>query len=545
MRFSIVIALAAGLLGGVAHAQAPASAEAAARVDGAFARWSSRETAGCAVAVGRNGETVLSRAYGMADLEHDAANSPETVFEAGSVAKQFTAAAVVLLAQRGRLSLDDPVRRYVPELPDHGTPIRIRHVLNHTSGLRDWGTVQEVAGWPRGTRTYTHAHVLDIVGRQRALNFPPGSQYLYSNTGYNLLAILVGRVAGVPFARFTREQIFAPLGMTQTRWRDDYTRVVKGRAIAYEIGSDSAPRQQMPFENVHGNGGLLTTVGDLLKWNENLVTGRVGGAALRDELQRQGVLTTGRRIEYAGGLVVTRYRGVPEVSHSGATAGYRAWLARYPDQRLSVAVLCNAAEARAGTLGHRVADLFLPAAAPAPAPARVAVPRAALAARAGLYRDRRTSEPLRLEFRGGELTLNERPLVPLSPTRFRLGDDATVEFEAAPAGTRAALRMIGSDGDTLAFEPVAEWAPARLADFTGEYRSEEAEVSYTVAVANGKLVLRRRPNARFDLAPEYADAFTTRDGWVVRFSRDRAGRVTGFGLWLDRVRDLQFRRAGP
>src|SRR3954466_15531855 len=155
---------------------------------------------------------------------------------------------------------------------------------------------------PRGTRTYTHAHVLDIVSRQRALNFPPGSQYLYSNTGYNLLAIIVERVSGVPFARFTRERIFVPLGMDHTQWRDDYTRVVKGRAVAYAIGDDSLPHQQMPFENVHGNGGLLTTVGDLLRWNENFVSRRVGGRALVDELQRQGIVTGGRRIEYAEGL---------------------------------------------------------------------------------------------------------------------------------------------------------------------------------------------------------------------------------------------------
>jgi len=549
MKIQIAFGLAAVLSGGVAHAQVSAPAgDSTARVDSLFARWSSRELPGCAVAVGRDGRTVLSRAYGMSDLEHDVANTPETVFEAGSVSKQFTAAAVVLLAQQGRLSLNDPVRRYVPEVPDLGTPILIRHLLNHTSGLRDWGTVEEVAGWPRGTRTYTHAHVLDIVSRQRALNFPPGSQYLYSNTGYNLLAIIVERVSGMPFSRFTRERIFLPLGMEHTGWRDDYTRVVKGRAVAYAIGGDSMPHQQMPFENVHGNGGLLTTVGDLLRWNENLVSGRVGGRALTDELQRQGVLTGGRRIEYAEGLVVTRYRDIPEVSHSGATAGYRAWLARYPGQRLSVAVLCNAAQASPGGLGHAVADVFLPtpalAAAPAAAPSAVAVPAASLSTRAGLYRSRRTMEPLRVEFPNGErLTVYEQPLVPLSSTRFRMGGSGPlIEFDAAPAGARAVMRVLGADGDTRVFEPVAPWTPSRPAEFAGEYRSDEAEVAYTVAVESGKLFLRGRPDVRVELTPVYADAFTTPDGWVLRFSRNGAGRVTGFGLWLDRVRDLRFAR---
>ncbi|HEX8245994.1 MAG TPA: serine hydrolase [Longimicrobium sp.] len=540
MRISIALVVAAALCTVQAHAQA----DSVARVDSVFRRWSSAELPGCAVAAAREGRTLLTRAYGMADLEHDVPNSAETVFEAGSVSKQFTAAAVVLLAQDGKLSLDDPVRRYVPELPDYGTPIRIRHLLNHTSGLRDWGSVEEVAGWPRGTRTYTHAHVLDIVSRQRALNFPPGSQYLYSNTGYNLLAIIVERVSGMPFARFTRERIFVPLGMTHTAWRDDYTRVVKGRAAAYEMGDDSLPHQQMPFENVHGNGGLLTTVGDLLRWDENFASGRVGGRALIDEMQRQGVLTGGRTIEYAEGLFVTRFRGLPEVSHSGATAGYRAWLARYPEQRLSIALLCNAAQANPATLGRRVADVFLPPRVQSPLPTPAALSAAELSARAGLYRNMRTNVPVRFSIREGRLFGNALPMMPLSATRFRLGgpEGPTVEFDPAPAGARAALRLISADGDTVAYEPVDAWTPANPAAFAGTYRSDEAEVDYTVAVENGRLVMRRRPDTRLELTPAYADAFTTEDGWVVRFTRDRSGRVNGFTLWLDRVRGLPFQR---
>jgi len=546
MKLPIILAAAAFAAGAVQAQTVAPPADSVARVDSVFARWSTREVPGCAVAVERDGRTLLSRAYGMADLEHDVANSDQTVFEAGSVSKQFTAAAVLLLAQDGRLSVDEPVRKYVPEVPDYGTPVLIRHLLDHTSGLRDWGTVEEIAGWPRGTRTYTHAHVLDIVSRQRALNFPPGSQYLYSNTGYNLLAIIVERVSGVPFARFTRERIFQPLGMTHTGWRDDYTRVVKGRAIAYEIGADGEPHQQMPFENVFGNSALLTTVGDLLRWNRNFTTGQVGGRALTDEMQRRGVLTTGRTIEYARGLVVTRYHDLPEVNHSGATAGYRAWLARYPGQRLSVALLCNAAQANPVTLGHRVANVFLPPWQP-PALAAADVPAADLAARAGLYRGVTTNAPVRVTVREGRLFANTaQPLVPLSPTRFRLGgaEGPLVEFDAAPAGARATMRIIPADADTLVLEPVPDWTPARLDEFAGEYRSDEAEVSYTIAVENGSLVIRRRPDARVELAPAYADAFTAR-GTVLRFSRDATGRVDGFGVWVDRVRGLRFRRVPP
>src|SRR6202008_2553492 len=297
-------------------------------VDGIFSMWTS-DTPGCAVGASRNGTIVLERAYGMADLEHGVPNRPDTIFEAGSVSKQFTAAAVLLLAQDRKLSLNDPVRKYVPELPDYGTPITIRQMLQHTSGLRDWGSVEDIAGWPRGTRVYTHAHVLDILGRQSKLNFEPGTRWSYSNSGYNLAAIIVSRVSGESFADFTRRRIFEPLGMTRTSWRDDHTRIVKDRAVAY-AESGGKYSSDMPFEDIHGNGGLLTTVGDLLRWNENFVAPKVGGRALIDAQLQQGRLTDGSTIAYAAGLMVLHWHGLPEVSHSGSTAGYSAWLGRYP-----------------------------------------------------------------------------------------------------------------------------------------------------------------------------------------------------------------------
>ena len=511
----------------------------AARVDSVFARFQGAASPGCAVAVARGGEPVLARAYGMASLEHDVPNTPETVFEAGSVSKQFTAAAVVLLARQGTLKLDDEVRRYIPELPDYGTPITIRHLLNHTSGLRDWGTVVDIAGWPRGSRVHTHAHVLDVVSRQKSLNFAPGSEYLYSNTGYNLLAILVERVSGESFAAFTRRNLFEPAGMMRTRWRDDYTEVVKGRAIAYDTAR-GAFHSNMPFENVHGNGGLLTTVGDLLRWNDALANGTVGGRGLAGEMERRGVLTGGRRIPYAEGLIVDEYRGVPQVSHGGATAGYRAYLARYPRQRVSVALLCNTATANPAALSNQVADLFLAGHTrdPESAPAVTLAP-SALSARAGLYRSRRTGEPLRLAVRDGKLRSGSgSELVPLSATRFRVGRGPTQIVFDDPSGPR----LLAPDGDTIAFERVEEATPSAPAELVGEYHSDEAEATYTVALEDGKLLLRRRPDVSVLLTPAYADAFTTPHGSLVRFTRDASGRVNGLSLGLGRVRDLRFAR---
>jgi CubicO group peptidase (beta-lactamase class C family) len=533
MRAAILLALL------LVPALARAQADSAARVDSIF-EWSRPGAPGCAVGVARNGRPVLVRAYGLADLEHDVPNTPETVFEAGSVSKQFTAAAVVLLAQQGKLSLDDDVRRYIPEVPNYGTPITIRHLLNHTSGLRDWGSVQDVAGWPRGTRIHTHAHVLDIVSRQRALNFTPGVEYLYSNTGYNLLAILVERVSGTSFAEFSRRNIFEPLGMAHTQWRDDFSRVVRGRAQAYDH-RDGAYHLEMPFENVHGNGGLLTTVGDLLTWSHAFESGRLPG--LMGEMETRGRLTGGRRIEYALGLRIAPYRGVAEVSHSGSTAGYRAYLARYPEQELTVALLCNVAEANPTLLAHRTAEVFLgDAVRDAPTPAAITVTAAELERHAGLFRSRRTGEPLPFVVVGDSaLTLGSGlRLVPIGPNTFRAG---ARRVEMVP-GTPRTLRMLYPDGDTVIYEAVAKWepTPTQLTGFAGEYRSDEAEAGYTAAVEDGRLVLRRRPDTRAELTPGYADAFTTPEGVLVRFIRGADGRVQAFTVSVERVRDLRFER---
>ncbi|MGH7555229.1 MAG: serine hydrolase domain-containing protein, partial [Longimicrobiales bacterium] len=223
MRIARNLVLAFSLLAQPISLAAQNAVDSAAKVDALFARWNSTETPGCAVGVARDGRTILSRSYGMADLEHDVSSTPATIYEAGSVTKQFTAAAIQLLAAQGKLSLDDEVRKYIPELPDYGVPLTIRHMMTHTSGLRDWGSIAGIAGWPRTTRAHTHAHVLDIVSRQRALNFTPGSEHSYSNTGYNLQAVIVERVSGMSLGEFTRQQLFQPLGMTSTQWRDDYT----------------------------------------------------------------------------------------------------------------------------------------------------------------------------------------------------------------------------------------------------------------------------------------------------------------------------------
>jgi CubicO group peptidase (beta-lactamase class C family) len=429
-----------------------------------FVRWDSTTGPGCAVGVDRAGQPRYSRAFGEADLEYDIPNKPTTIFEAGSISKQFTAAATVLLALDGKLNLEDDVRKYVPELPQYERPITIRHLLNHTSGLRDWGEIAGLAGWPRETRVHTHEHVLDILERQRALNYPPGDKWSYTNSGYNLLAIIVSRVSGQPFATFSRERLFKPLGLTSTQWRDDFRRVVKGRAQAYSRENGGQWELEMPFENVHGNGGLLTTVSDLLTWTAMLERPTPQWKPLVDSMHVRGRLTNGDTVEYALGLFISDYRGVHRVEHSGATAGYRAELLRFPGKGLAVAVLCNAANANPVLYASQLVDSLLPGLGPVAARPERPRPDSAtwkpnasdLAAYAGTYYSPDVETTLEVSVTNGALTLFRRPaerftLRPTSTDSFT-GLEDRVWFTRDASGRVTALHTAGSRAYDVVFE---------------------------------------------------------------------------------------------
>lgn len=536
-----LVALAWGVLPPGAAAQA---GDAASRVDAVFSRWDSTTTPGCAVGVSQGGATVLERAYGMAELEHGIANTPQTIFENGSVSKQFTAAAVVLLAMDGKLSLEDDVRRYVPELPDYGHTIRLRHLLTHTSGLRDWGNVAQISGWGRSDRTHNHAHVLDILSRQTALNYEPGHQYSYTNSGYNLLAVIVARVSGMSFADFSMERVFRPLGLDHTQWRDDHRRIVPGRSSAYNATRDGWEINR-PVEYVHGNGGILTTVGDLLRWNRALTEERFGPEFSR-LMYRKGRLNDGSEIVYAGGLRLEEVMGVRSISHTGSTAGYRAFTARYPDQGLAVAMLCNASNAPTGGNGTRVARVFLGNAASDPvAPEGVPVPRSALERFVGLYREPVTGNTTEIRMDGDRLMTGGTPLIPLSGTRFQLGArERWFDFHDADSGRPWFNDDLWEYSDER-YERVVPWTPGPddLGAFTGVYRSDEAETTYRVHVEDGKLTVTRRPGVSFTLEPIYQDGF--RGGWrIVRFHRAAGQPASELSLSIGRVYDMRFQRIG-
>src|SRR6266851_192079 len=328
-------------------------------VDEIFVDLTKEGSPGCALGVYHDGKMVYSKGYGLANLEQNVPITPQTVFDIGSTSKQFTAASILLLEKQGKLSINDDVRKYIPELPDYGQRVTILHLLNHTSGLRDYLTLMDLAGMHIDGVT-TDEDALQIISRQKALNFAPGSAWLYSNTGFFLLSVIVKRVSGKTLREFAAENIFVPLEMTHTQYRDDHTSLIANRALAYDAKEKSAGyRLDVSYFEQTGDGAVHTSVEDLLKWDENFYSGQIGGKAFLAEIQEQGKLNSGKVLDYAKGLRIADYRGLRTVSHGGSWGGYRAELLRFPEQHFSVACLCNLGSARPSNRTQRVADIYL------------------------------------------------------------------------------------------------------------------------------------------------------------------------------------------
>ena len=330
-----------------------------AAVDEVFEDLTKAGSPGCALGVYREGKIVYAKGYGLANLEENVAITPQSAFDIGSTSKQFTAASILLLEKRGKLSINDDIRKYIPELPDYGQKISILYLLNHTSGLRDYLTLMELAGINTDSVT-TDADALQIIVRQKSLNFAPGSEYLYSNTGFYLLSVIVKRASGKTLREFAAENIFRPLEMTHTQYRDDHTSLVANRAMAYDAKEKGIGYSlNVSYFEQTGDGAVHTSVEDLLKWDENFYSGQIGGKELLSEIQEQGKLNSGKLLDYAKGLAIGEYRGLRTVAHGGSWGGYRAQLLRFPEQHFSVACLCNLGSANPSSRAQRVADVYL------------------------------------------------------------------------------------------------------------------------------------------------------------------------------------------
>jgi CubicO group peptidase (beta-lactamase class C family) len=331
-------------------------------VDAIFSDLSKPGSPGCALGVYRGGKAIYVKGYGLGNVEEPVPITPQSVFDVGSISKQFTAASIVLLEQQGKLRLEDDVRKYIPELPDYaahgGSKITLLHLLNHTSGLRDYPSLFFLAGINLDNVT-TNNDALAIVVRQKGLNFSPGTNWQYSGSGYLLLSLVVERVSGKPLREFAAENIFRPLGMTHTSWRRDHTSLLSHRVLGYDVDDKGENVLSVSYGEQTGDGMLHSTIEDLQKWDENFYSGQVGGEDFRSNMEQPGELTDGTVLNYAKGLIIENYRGLPAIWHAGASAGYRAYFMRVPKQHFSVACLCNVANARPWIRGKEIVDLYL------------------------------------------------------------------------------------------------------------------------------------------------------------------------------------------
>lgn len=563
------------------------------KIDSLFKKWDNNNSPGCALGIVKDGRLIYKRGYGMANLDHNVPISPKSVFNIASISKQFTAMSILLLAKQGKLSLDDVLQKYLPELPRYQSPITIRHLIHHTSGIRNFIDLHELAGMRHEDVHLTDDDFLGLIARQKELNFKPGNEYLYSNSGYFLLGLIVKRASGMSLREFAEENIFQPLGMYNTHFHDDRNLVVKNRTNAYLPRSSGGFAVAIIDNNESvGASGLYTSVEDLFLWDQNFYNNKLGGGPdLISDALSPGKLNNGEKIGYAFGLGINEYKGLKRISHGGSGMGFKSAMYRFPEQNFSVICLCNAGyDIDPGGLADQVADIFLAdqfnqgaggvreTVAAADAPDIISIPEKELASLAGLYFDPITETIFRFYMKDGKLMVNPNlssrsyALSPHGKNRFKVvGAPHEIFFVRPIAGGRMQMKdKYLVSGKTKTYEAVQSvtLTSVRLAEFTGKYVSDElAGATYTLSIKDGKLSLQVRngitvfsdrglvlafgqtigSEAPKDilLTPAFADAFITfvsDELIMVRFIRNQQNAVSGFTLSTETVRRLRFNK---
>lgn len=513
------------------------------KVNQLFAIFDKAGSPGCSVGIIREGGFVYRRSFGDASLELGVPLKPDSVFYMGSVSKQFTAASIVLAAEQGYLSLDDDVHKYLPELLDYGYPVTLRQMVHQTSGFRDFFDLVFLSG-RSAAEIASRADILKLILRQKGLNNVPGAEWTYSNSNYFLLAEVIQRATKKPLAQFAIENIFQPLGMTHTLFYDDNRLVVPNRVAAYETGEKGTFRVDWSTTyNIVGGGGMMSTVGDLLLWDRNFYSNQLGKGTLVKELLSPGVLNDGNQINYALGLSLGDYRGLPTVEHSGGLFGYRSEFLRFPRQRFSVIVLCNLANANPEALAQKVADIYLaadlkPEAAALKASAGLPDP----VEFAGTYLDPRTKTIYKFAAEHGNLMAWGAVLRRIDTNKFYdLGTDV-ITFENENGAMHCSLRIPGElyfSGDRV--QPIL-LSDNSLTPLAGTYRSDELDATYTLSVENGHLTVKNQDNPSVPLDSVAPDQFYSADLGILLFHADAAHHVSGFSLFTQAARGIIFAR---
>ena len=488
------------------------------------------------LSISRNGQVIFSKAWGLANLEHNIPLTTNSIIEAGSVSKQFTAAAILLLEQQGKLSIEDDVRKYIPELPDYGTPVKLHHMMHHTSGLKDWGSIVVLAGWPRGTKYYNNDDALEIISRQKTLNNKPGDEYIYSNSNYNLFAIIVQRVSGMSLAEYSQKYIFGPAGMTNTQWRDDPNRIVRGRAIAYSK-TKTGYETDMPNEYVYGNGGLLTTTEDLLKWNNFYFNGKLGTSSLLSNQTRVDKFNNGLMNDYGAGLHIQNSMGWKYINHTGITGSYTANLGMFPELNFSIAFLSNSTQF--GNLTRSIINLFITDKSEKSAKNDVKFQpkEATIGSYSGWYKNDRDGSALQLSLKDKDLIIGKSSkLIPATETSFKYNNDIIDINEAK------GFRYIIPSRDTIHYTKAD--TTLLLSNnwnvYEGKYFSEEANSLVRVYKEKEKLFIQLKANKSYELTPTYRDAFIGLGN--VQFIRSNRNKIAIMKISIPRARNVEFKR---
>ena len=541
MRIAIVLIT----LGILVQFTAVAEGVAPQTVDQLFSAYDKAGSPGCSLGVIRDGDSVYRKAYGSANLELRVPLSPQSVFYMGSVSKQFTAAAVVLAAEQGFLSLDDDVRKYVPELPDYGHVITLRQMIHQTSGFRDFFSLIDLSG--RDVSDFNSPdEILKLVVRQKGLNNIPGDEWIYSNTNYFLLGAVVKSATKRSLAEFATQNIFQPLGMLHTRFYDDHTVVVPGRVAAYDSGAhDSFLVDWSTTYEIVGGGGLMSTVDDLLLWDRNFYANRLGKGTLTKELQTPGVLNNGNKISYAMGLDLGNYRGLPIVDHSGALFGYRTEVLRFPKQKFSVICLCNVSSAVPENLARKVADLYLadqlhPGASALDPSHNESLPDPAEFT--GKYLDPRTHLMYSFSASNGSLMAWGAVLRRINANQFYDLESNVITFESSNVTMKARLDIQGETYFSGRKVEELHSSNAALAAYAGQFQSQELDVMYRVSLEHGILTLRNGDNSLKKLTQIAPDEFDSDELGRIVFRRDLQGRVSALAVFTQDVRGIELRK---
>ena len=520
------------------------------KADQIFSEWDSTVSPGCALAVVKDGEIIYKRGYGMANLEYGVPIRPDTIFHIASISKQFAALAVTLLAREDKLSLEDDIHKYVNEVPDFGEKITIKQLIHHTSGLRDQWEMLVLAGW-RMDDVITTQDVLELLSRQKELNFKPGDKHLYCNTGYTLLSVIVERVSGKTLKDFCKERIFKPLGMNKTHFHDDHTLIVPGRAYSYAPAEAGFQKEVLSYATV-GATSLFTTVEDLALWDEEFYKGEVLGKDVIKEMHTKGVLNNGEEIDYAYGLSITNYRGLKTVGHSGADAGFRTQLLRFPEQHMSFIVFANLETISPNLLAKKVADIYLEeqfkTSGDNAEEKVIDLPENELEKFSGIYAAQEKTAFLQIKVKDGKLHVvmgNPYALEALGPVKFRVAALPTVKliFEKIEAGFALQFYM-GDKPEKYIQSKVITPAISELKEYCGTYYSPELDVKYVILLKENSLYLKRRKYGENELIPAVKDGFTSSSFYNgdLTFERDEKNQVNAFRSTSGRILNLYFEK---